>query len=49
MPKRYNNLYGKIIDIDNIKLAHKFARKDKSFYTAVKRTDENLDVRVQQI
>lgn len=49
MPKRYNNLYEKIINIDNIKLAHKFARKDKSFYTAVKRTDENLDVRVQQI
>ena len=28
--KRYGNLYEKIIDIDNIRLAHKNARKNKT-------------------
>lgn len=49
MPKRYGNIYSKILDIDNIKFAHQNARKDKSFYTAVKKTDEHLDERCQEI
>lgn len=39
--KRYNNLYEKIYDIDNIRLAHKNARKGKGFYREVKMVDEN--------
>lgn len=30
--KRRNNLWDKIINKENIRLAHKMARKDKSFY-----------------
>lgn len=49
MSKRIGNLYPKIIDIDNIKLAHKNAKKDKSFYSAVIKTDKNLDERANKI
>ena len=49
MSKRVGNIYPKIIDIDNIKLAHKNAKKDKSFYSAVIKTDENLDERANKI
>lgn len=41
--KRIGNIYNKICDIENLKNAHKNARKDKSHYTAVKKVDENLD------
>ena len=34
--KRYGNLFDKICDIDNIKLAHKNARKKKTHYKEVK-------------
>jgi hypothetical protein len=34
--KRYGNLYEKIYSYENLKLAHKKARKDKSFYGEVK-------------
>lgn len=49
MPKRYDNIYSKIIDIDNIKRAHQNAKKDKSFYTAVIKTEKNLDERCNEI
>ena len=49
MPKRATNIYPLICDIDNIKFAHQQARKDKSYYDAVKKTDENLDERAQVI
>lgn len=49
MSKRYNNLYEKIIDIDNIKLAHQHARKDKGLYSAVQKTDKNLEERAKAI
>ena len=49
MSKRVGNIYPKIIDIDNIKLAHKNAKKDKSFYSAVIKTNENLDERANKI
>jgi len=34
--KRYNNLYSKIYDMENIKLAHKNARRGKAHYSEVK-------------
>lgn len=47
--KTYWNLFDKIIDINNIRLAHMNARKDKTFYWAVKNVDENMDVMLKQI
>lgn len=47
--KRYSNLYTKIYDIDNIKLAHKNARKDKLHYHDVKMVDENPDYYLNKI
>lgn len=41
--KRVGNLYEKIYDIDNLRLAHKQARRGKSFYTEVKEVDANED------
>lgn len=41
--KRIGNLYEKIYDIENLRLAHKQARRGKSFYTEVKLIDENED------
>ena len=41
--KRFGNLFHKIYDLDNIKLAHKNARKGKAHYTEVKMVDEELD------
>ena len=41
--KRYGNLYESICDIDNIKLAHKNARKGKTHYKEVKEVDANID------
>lgn len=41
--KRYGYLFEKIHDIDNIKLAHKNARKGKAHYTEVKMVDDDLD------
>ncbi len=39
--KRYNNLYKQIYDIENIKLAHKNARKGKAHYSEVKMVEAN--------
>lgn len=47
--KRHGNLWGKIIDLENIKLAHRFARKGKSFYTEVKMVDSDIDKYCLQI
>jgi len=41
--KRHGNLWEKIIDLENIKLAHRFARKGKLFYTEVKMVDADID------
>ena len=41
--KRHGNLFEKIIDKDNIRLAHKNARKGKTFYSEVKNIDLNLE------
>lgn len=47
--KRVNNLWDKIIDIENIKLAHKKAREDKTYYREVKMVDSNPDFYLGQI
>lgn len=39
--KRFNNLYSKIYNIENIRLAHKNARKGKLHYSEVKMVDAN--------
>ena len=41
--KRIGNLYEKIYDIENSRLAHKQARRGKAFYTEVKLIDEDED------
>lgn len=41
--KRYGNIYHKIYDIENLRLAHKNAKKDKKFYREVKMVDSNED------
>ena len=47
--KRIGNIWSKIIDIENIKEAHRNAKRDKSFYKEVKMVDENLDYYAEQI
>lgn len=47
--KRYGNLFDLITDIDNIKLAHKNARKNKTHYREVQEVDNNLDFYCSQI
>lgn len=47
--KRYNNLFNKIIDIDNIYLAHQNARKRKTHYKEVRKIDANLDFYMYKI
>ncbi len=41
--KRHGNLFEKIIDIDNLRLAHINARKGKTHYSAVRLVDTNPD------
>lgn len=41
--KRYGNLFEKIIDVDNLRLAHKNARRGKTYYQDVKIVDNDLD------
>lgn len=47
--KRYGNLYDKIHTMENIRLAHKKAKKDKSHYDEVKRIDSNPEYYFKQI
>lgn len=47
--KRFGNLFERIIDIDNIKLAHKNARKGKTHYTEVKMVDADVEKYCLQI
>jgi RNA-directed DNA polymerase len=39
--KRYGNIYDKIYDYENLKMAHKQARRNKTFYQEVKMVDKN--------
>jgi retron-type reverse transcriptase len=47
--RRIGNLWDKITDIENIKLAHRQARKGKSFYSEVMMVDADLDKYAKQI
>lgn len=47
--KRYNGIYNKIYDIENLKEAHKNARKDKLYYKDVKKVDKNLEFYLNNI
>lgn len=47
--KRYGYIYEKIYSMDNLLLAHKNARKDKSFYKDVQMVDENPEHYLKQI
>lgn len=41
--KRHGNLWHKVIDLENIKFAHRQARRGKSYYTEVKMIDADVD------
>jgi hypothetical protein len=47
--KRYGNLYEKIYDMDNLRLAHRNARKNKAYYKEVQMINENEDIYLKQI
>ena len=47
--KRYNNIYEKIFDYENLVKAHHNARKGKNFYNEVKKVNENEDYYLIQI
>lgn len=47
--KRYNNLYEKIYDINNLKLAHYNARKGKIHYKEVQMVDSDVDFYIKDI
>lgn len=47
--KRYDNLYEKIYDLENLRKAHKNAKKGKGWYKEVKMIDENPDYYLKQI
>ena len=47
--KRYGNLYSKIYDMENIRLAHQNARKGKKHYDEVVMVDANTEYYFEQI
>lgn len=47
--KRHNNLFSQIVDIDNIRLAYKKARKGKTAKSAIKRFDIDPEKRILAI
>ena len=47
--KRYSNIYEKIYDMNNLRIAHANARKDKTFYKEVKMVDSDLDYYLSNI
>lgn len=47
--RRLGNIWGDVCSMDNLRLAHKMARKDKSHYREVKMVDENPDMYLQAI
>lgn len=49
MVKLLKNVYEKIYDIDNLKLAHKNARRDKAFYREVKMVNSNEEYYLWEI
>lgn len=47
--KRYGNIYSKIYSYENLELAHKNARKNKTFYNEVKDIDKNTEEYLLQL
>lgn len=47
--KRYGNIFEKIINIENLRLAHRKARRDKSHYYEVKMVDKDVDFYIEEI
>ena len=47
--KRVGNIYEKIYDMDNLKAAHKNARKDKSYYAEVQMVDSDPEFYLTKI
>jgi RNA-directed DNA polymerase len=47
--KRHGNLWEQICGLDNIKFAHKQARRGKAYYTEVKMVDADIDRYAQEI
>lgn len=47
--KKYGCLYEKIYDMDNLKLAHKNARKDKGYYEEVQLVNKNEEYYLRKI
>lgn len=47
--KRYGNLFAKIYDMDNLRLAHHNAKKGKGWYKEVKMIDEDPDYYLGQL
>lgn len=47
--KRYGNLFAKVYDMENLKLAHHNAKKGKGWYKEVKMVDENPDYYLGQL
>jgi len=47
--KRHNDLFDKIADIENIRLAHQLAQRGKRHYTAVKKINKDPEPYFQQI
>lgn len=47
--KRHGNIYEKIYEMENLKLAHKNARKDKLYYREVQMVDANEEYYLKQI
>lgn len=47
--KREGNLFHKVVDIENIKLAHTKARRGKGWYQEVRRIEKDLDKHLQAI
>jgi hypothetical protein len=42
--KRHGNLYNKICDMDNLRLAYQKARKGKNWQNTIKNFDKNAEV-----
>lgn len=47
--KRHGNLWHKVVDLENIKFAHRQARRGKAYYTEVKMVDADIDKYANQI
>ena len=46
---RFGDLFEKVYDIENLKLAHENARKKKTHYKEVKKVDDNLEASMMEL